>query len=197
MNYLPGCPSTLQPHRKERDARRGQIASSFITLLLLLILRGIESQTRGCCRHSLPLEQCTKGNRMPKELSASKEIKFGRHVRAWDVSHHEWKDKEEKWGQSRVREGPESLGGRGAGFLGNTVCEMLKRASFSDIHSGKMSTLSSFRLSSVLRRALVLFPTVPGTRTMCVYEWTDHMGFIPLAVEHGLWGAGKPEGQKV
>lgn len=112
MNYLLRCPSILQPNRKKRDARRGQIFSSFITLLLLLILRGIESQTRGCCRNSLPLEWCTKGNRVPRELSASRETKLGRNSRAWGVSHNKWKDKEEKWRHSRVREDPESLGGK-------------------------------------------------------------------------------------
>lgn len=197
MNYLPRHPSTLQPDRKERDARRGQIVSSFITLLLLLILRGIESQTRGCCRHRLPLERCTKGNRVPKELSASRETKLGRNVRAWDVSHNKWKDKEEKWGHSRVREDPESLGGRGTGFLGNTTCEMLKQASCFRHSFWKNSTLYSFRLSSVLLGALVLYSTVPWSRITCVYEWIDHIGFILLAVEHGLWGVGKPEGQKV
>lgn len=65
MNYYPECPSTLQPSRKEKDARKGQIASS--NLFPPLILKGTGSHTRGCCRNSWFLEQHTKGNRVPNK----------------------------------------------------------------------------------------------------------------------------------
>lgn len=94
--------------------------SSFITLLLLLILRGIESQTRGCCPwNDAQREIECQGNYLLPGRQNQEEIRE-REVSVTTSG----KIRRKSEGILESGKTQSHWEARGTGFLGNTICEM-------------------------------------------------------------------------